>query len=308
MPYSAATQPDGNITENHLACEFSDCFSGVCHGTLGELIQTPILQNNQIEIAIISLPVQKFSWAYFVPGLQDIDADKMADRSKCQKAIDLYLQKFNQNLPNGNWIFSSELVRGRGMASSTADMVATLRCLDSLFGRQSSPEEIADILRPIERSDSVFLDSYALYISSLQKPLKILPKHFAFHVYYIDEGKMVDTEGVTPRLLSHYQANFDHYNNNLSEMLSAFDRNDPYGIALSATQSAIMGHDAVPKKNMDAFLKNQQRLGADGIVIAHTGSLIGYLFIQKPTPVHAGALSAFFKQLGFQCRYEKAQF
>lgn len=68
----------------------------------------------------------------------------MADQSKCQKAIDLYLQKFNQNLPNGNWIFSSELVRGRGMASSTADMVATLRCLDSLFGRQSSPEEIGD--------------------------------------------------------------------------------------------------------------------------------------------------------------------
>lgn len=65
MPYSAATQPDGNITENHLACEFSDCFSGVCHGTLGE---TPILENNQIEIAIISLPVEKFSWAYFVPG------------------------------------------------------------------------------------------------------------------------------------------------------------------------------------------------------------------------------------------------
>jgi len=90
-------------------------------------------------------------------------------------------------------------------------------------------------------------------------------------------------------------------------MMIAFDLGDLKGIAQCATQSSLLGHGAVPKRNMYAVLKNKERLGADGIVVAHTGSLIGYLFTKKPTPKYADTLSVFFKQLGCQCCYEKAR-
>lgn len=300
------------LEENHSTNESilhtNKCFSGVCNGTLGELLQAPVLYEDKVEIAILSLPIQRFSWVYF---MQDAEANcdtSMGFRSKCKYAMELYLQRNNLELPEGRWVFSSELVCGRGMASSTADIVATLRCMDTIFNRQSSYSEIADILRNIERSDSIYMDTYALYLSSRQKPIHILPNNSGFHVYYIDEGNKVDTEGVTETLLSHYHSNLAEYTKYVSQMVSAFEHSDLFEIAKCATHSSILGHHAIPKKTMDVVLENQHRLKANGIVVAHTGSLIGYLFVKQPCPKHAGEISAFFRQVGFQCRYERAQF
>lgn len=286
----------------------AECHSGVCNGTLGELLQTPILCKESLEIAIISLPIQRFSWCYYTLGADGNDTVDFENRLKCKRAVASYLRRNDLALPSGSWTFSSELERGRGMASSTADMVATIRCLDSIFSRQSGSEEIAELLRPIERSDSVFLSSYALYLSGLQRPVRILNSNTSFHAFYIDEGESVDTESTTPALISHYRDSFETYQQTLAEMLDAFDTGNLGAIAKCATRSAVLGQTVVPKRTLPALLDNQEALGADGIVVAHTGSLIGYLFAQKPNPTHAGALSAFFRKLGYQCRYEKAQF
>ena len=296
---SHAPYPDDHINE---------CFSGVCNGTLGELLQAPILHEGKMEIAIVSLPVQRFSWAHFIKGGEGDNVEEMLFRPKCKKAISLYLEKNNLVLPAGSWVFSSELPRGCGMASSTADLVATLRCLDAIFDRQSTVSETAEILGCIERSDSVFLDTYALYLSGVQKPIRLFPGNFTFHVFYINEGNVVDTDGVTSSLMAHYKYNLKLYSQNLSDMVTAFERGDLAGIASSSTQSAVLGNGAVPKKNLSALLESKVQLGADGIVVAHTGSLIGYLFAERPTPAQAGRLSAFFRKLGYQCQYEKAQF
>ncbi len=164
------------------------------------------------------------------------------------------------------------------------------------------------MLREIERSDSVFLESYALYLSGVQEIVRVLPGNPVFHVCYIDEGRAVDTDAVTPRLVTHYANYLPEYQNNLDAMLDAFDRADPIGIARCATQSAVLGQCAVPKRSLHALLERQARFGADGIVVAHTGSLIGYLFTERPDAMRIGQLSAFFLSLGFQCQYAQAQF
>jgi uncharacterized protein involved in propanediol utilization len=283
-------------------------FSGVCNGTLGELLQGPIVHAGQMQIAIISLPIRRYSWVHYLRGAVGDHSAELSGRPKCRKAIELYLRWHGLTLPEGSWSFSSELPWGRGMASSTADIVATLRCLDAMFGRQSDAAVIAAVLREIERSDSVFLESYALYLSGLQEVIRLLPGNPAFHVCYIDEERAVDTEGVTPRLLSHYAENLQPYERNLAAMLDAFDRGDVRGIGRCATESAILGQGAVPKKSLAAMQGARERFGADGIVIAHTGSLIGYLFADRPGAMRMGELSAFFRSLGYQCQYAQAQF
>ncbi|MDD3761293.1 MAG: hypothetical protein PHO57_10750 [Acidithiobacillus sp.] len=151
-PSSCSTLVRGN-TEGAIV-------SGVCHGTLGELIQGPYLQGGELHISLISLPIKQYSVVHFVCGEDgDIDVD-LRGKDKCRKAIDLYLARYQQPLPHGRWMCDSELLVGKGMASSTADIVATIRCLDRLFNAQSSPNVIAGILRELERSDSVFLDTY----------------------------------------------------------------------------------------------------------------------------------------------------
>lgn len=295
------------IPPRYRGPQFATRFSGVCNGTLGELIQAPYIHEGKMEIAIISLPIQRYSYAHFVSEKTSNLEEDFSTRAKCRDAMVLYCKHHGVALPVGRWTFSSELVRGRGMASSTADMVATFRCLDAIFERKTDAMTISNILQQIERSDSVFLDQYSLYLSGVQKSVRLLPGSPSFHIYYVDEGKTVDTQGVTASLLAHYTDNLDSYQKTLTAMLKAFDEQDLQMIARCATQSAVLGHDVAPKRSLSAMLENQERFGADGIVVAHTGSLIGFIFLKRPSPDQVGELSAFFKKIGFQCQYEKAQ-
>jgi len=56
------------------------------------------------------------------------------------------------------------------------------------------------------------------------------------------------------------------------------------------------------------MLAHQTEFGADGIVVAHTGSLIGYLFRGPPEVQRVGELSAFFLELGYQCQRAQSGF
>ncbi len=277
--------------------------SGICHGTLGELIQGPYVHEGEQHISLISLPVKKYSCMHFTHGLPADQAADLANKSKCRRAIDLYVQLHGLTLPPGKWRHDSELLEGKGMASSTADLVATIRCLDAMFGNESTPEAIAAILRRIERSDSVFLDHYALYLSARQQVVQTFRHRPTFHACYIDEGDSIDTERIGPALLETYREYRAAYETNLHEALDAFASDDLARIAACATVSACLGQHAVAKRCLGILLARQQQFGADGIFVAHTGSLLGYLFIEQPGVAKMGALSSFFHALGYQCRF-----
>jgi uncharacterized protein involved in propanediol utilization len=173
---------------------------------------------------------------------------------------------------------------------------------------QSPPQLISAILREIERSDSVFLEGHALYLSARQEVVHHFRTNPRFHLCYIDEGEPVDTEAVGPVLLGHYQQHLDAYLDNLDSAVRAFAESNLAGICRCATRSAMLAQDALPKRTLEALLTRQARYKADGIVVAHTGSLLGYLYIQRPTPTEIGELSSFFRGLGFQCRFVETGF
>jgi len=234
-------------------------YSGVCHGTVGELFQGPYIEGNTPQIAIISLPVRRYSWAHFSLS-PNAEGSGLEDRSRCLRAIDLFLQRHGVSLPSGRWRFATDLLRGKGMASSTADIVATIRCLDAIFGTQSA-EIIPAILKEIERSDSVFLQTHALYLSGVQKIAARLPFNPSFHVCYIDEGDVIDTEAMGERLLAHYTAKAAAYASVLEEIVGAFARGDALAIAGCATCSAMLGQDILPKHTLEAMLAHFAEVG-----------------------------------------------
>jgi uncharacterized protein involved in propanediol utilization len=126
-----------------------------------------------------------------------------------------------------------------------------------------------------------------------------------FYVCYIDEGGIVDTEISAGRLLDHYKGELSAYLANLDNTIKAFMDGDLRRIAFCATESAKLSQRVMPKRHFDAILSYQMHFKADGIVVAHTGSLLGYLFIEKLNCVAMGELSAFFFSLGYQCRFAR---
>lgn len=283
-------------------------YSGVCHGTLGELLQGPYAQDGELHIGLISLPVRKYSWVHFAPGEDGEIAVDLAGKDKCRQAIALYLQAHGKRLPRGRWSHDSELPLGKGMASSTADIVATIRCLDRIFGLDTAPAAIADLLRGIERSDSVFLDTHALYLSGRQQIVQAFDTPLRLHACYIDEGGTVETEKCASALLAHYRRHLDAYQDNLARALQAFATHDLAGICACATRSAELAQGVIAKRHLDALIERRGEFAADGIVVAHTGSLLGYLFVERPDAARMGELSAFFRGLGHQCRFAETGF
>ncbi len=282
--------------------------TGICHGTLGELIQGPVVRDGELHIGLISLPLRRYSRVRFAQGLQAHASPAFDAKPRCRRAIQLYLARQGLSLPEGHWCCDSELPSGKGMASSTADIVATIRCLDSIFQRRTSLESLTGILREIERSDSVFLDRYALYLSGRQELVKELGSTPGFEVCYVDEGGTVDTEAMGPVLLRHYQARLQAYLRNLDHALGAFAASDADTIARCATTSAGLSQNVNPKRCFDALLREQPRFKADGIVVAHTGTLVGYLFVRRLDPVEMGELSSFFDGLGHACAFAQTGF
>ncbi|MFF7456489.1 hypothetical protein [Kitasatospora sp. NPDC008115] len=275
--------------------------SGVCHGTLGELYQGPLHAGPRPDIAVVSFPVDRHSWVHFTPGTDPPDPLPLG--AKAATAARLFLERFGLTLPPGRWCVHSELTIGVGMASSTADIVATLRCLFRIFALPYDTGVVLAVLREIERADSVFLDEFALHLSGRHRVVRRLGTGIGFHTAYITEPGTVDTAAVTDLLLGHYRRHGEEYRRCLTDLLTGFAAGDPAAVARTATASAALSQLVLPKGTFDALLAHREEFGADGIFVAHTGCLIGYLLPERPDAALKSDLSAFFHSLGHQCSF-----
>ena len=92
------------------------------------------------------------------------------------------------------------------MASSTADIVATIKALAFLHEIQLTTDHIQDILKGIERSDPVFHPNPGLYLSKHQRFVYSWDWHPKFTVVYTILPGATDTESVNEAdLLAFYQ-------------------------------------------------------------------------------------------------------
>ncbi|MFD7749652.1 hypothetical protein ACFV2V_26870 [Streptomyces sp. NPDC059698] len=275
--------------------------SGVCHGTLGELYQGPLRAGAEPDIAVVSFPVDRHSWVHFTPGADAPNRLPLGEKSAT--ATRLFLEHFGLTLPPGRWSAHSDLRVGVGMASSTADIVATLRCLFRLFALPYNTDVVLGILAAIERADSVFLNEFALYLSGRHRVIRRLGTDIGFHTAYITEPGTVDTAAVTGLLLKHYRRHGEEYERCLTDLLKGFASGDPAAVARAATASATLSQNVLPKATFDSMLAHRERFGAEGVFVAHTGCLIGYLFPTRLDADLKSDLSAYFHSLGHQCSF-----
>ncbi|MFF5980563.1 hypothetical protein ACFY78_17135 [Streptomyces olindensis] len=278
--------------------------SGVCHGTLGELYQGPLRAGPAPDIAVVSFPVARHSRVSFTPGAAPGPPPPPLGE-KAATAARLFLEHYGLRLPPGQWSARSELRVGVGMASSTADIVATLRCLFRLFSLPYDTEVVVGVLAAIERADSVFLDEFALYLSGRHRLVRRLGTDIGFHTAFVTEPGTVDTAAVTPLLLEHYRRRGDAYERCLADLLKGFDRGDAAAVARAATTSAALSQEVLPKATFRSVLAHRERFGADGVFVAHTGCLTGYLFARRPGSRARSELSAFFRSLGHRCSFAR---
>ncbi len=268
--------------------------TGRCFGTFGELLQG-VLPGQEREF-LITLPIARYSTARFtvLPGSREVCVYP-SYKEKSRRIAERLMHIFGLDC-GGSLYIQSELPVGKGCASSSADMVATARAIQSAFGVSISRASLAQVMSSIEPSDCVMYRGIVSFYhreGELRKFLGYLP---SLSIVGLDEGGHVDTVEFNGLSKPLFRARRAEYENLLLGMERAVAHGDLESLGEISTRSAILNQDVLPKTHLDLLLDMRRRYRALGIVIAHSGTQLG-LLLDPNSSNHAQNLLAIITEL-----------
>ena len=205
---------------------------------------------------------------------------------KSQQALRLALARLGRSSFPYGMRLTSELPRGKGMASSSADIAAVVVAVMEAFGESWTPELIMDIAVQIEPTDGVFCPGIVLMNQVSGKVWKCFLQVPALHGAVFDVGGMVDT------CTFHQQENVAE---DMCEMFNAFRQVMESGqaerIAQIAAESALANQRLLYKEELAQIWLLGQSAGAWGVNVAHSGTVLGLWWsaVKDAAELHACA-------------------
>ena len=244
-------------------------------GTCGELAQGML----DGVLCMVTCPVDMRSVATveLTPGEGRVIAPE--DSPKALQAVKVALRYLDEPGLNARLWLNSRLPRGKGMASSTADVAAAIAATASATGRELSPAQIAGIALEVEPSDGVMFPDVIIFDhirGSVARPLGHPPP---MRVVVLDFGGVVDT-------LSHNNSDrgdaLAGQSPKMADAVGLISRGirfrDPALIGDGATISAVANQEISFNPHLDAVLGLYRQAGSVGVNVAHSGTVIGMLF------------------------------
>lgn len=164
---------------------------------------------------------------------------------------------------------------GKGMASSTADIVAASRALARAAGVELLDAEVAEIAAAIEPSDGVMYEGVVAADRATGALLRTWNWWPSFTVVVV----------IPPTTFRTAAARFDgqarlagEYAVLLDRLDAAVEARDASAFAEVATRSAVLGQPFVPNDAFAVLEPRTAEFGALGVCAAHTGTVAGLLF------------------------------
>ena len=238
----------------------------------GELVEgvlngTPFLVTAPISMYAVATVSDAFSGVH---GLGE----------KAEEAMARTLAHIGQDsLPYGIRL-DSAIPRGKGMASSSADIAAVSYAVARALGRELTGREIMDIAIAIEPSDGIAFTGLS-HVSHTTGEL--FGQYFnvpLLAVSIFDVGGTVDT-------IAYYQSKGnagdqdDAYRALLHTVDQAFAMRGAEKERLlgqAATESARRNQQHLEKPELERFITAAQSRGALGVLVAHSGTVVGALW------------------------------
>jgi uncharacterized protein involved in propanediol utilization len=248
--------------------------TATANGTFGELLQGVLPDDVDF---LVTLPIRRGVRASVV---LDRDADELtvspAGKTKSLLLAHGLLRAAGYR-GGGHLTLASDLSVGKGLASSSADLVAIARAVGRALGRPMGPAQIEELLRDIEPSDGVMYSGAVAFRHRevrLHRRLGPLPP---LTVVGLDEGGEVDTIRFNQRPKPFSAADKREYADLLDEISDAIANWDAAGIGRVATRSAELHQRLQPKQTLRQMLDLCAAVGGLGVVAAHSGTAIGIL-------------------------------
>lgn len=268
---------------------------GEAFGTFGELLQGVLLEEN-LDF-LVTFPIRAFSRAVFVPEPGgSVVTVQPAGKVKSRRVAQLILEHFDLQC-GGTLTLQSDLPEGKGLASSSADLVATARAVATAFRLEIPVELLQSFMRQIEPSDGVMYPGVVAFHHRKVELRHYLGQLPAITVVSIDEGGQVDTIEFNRLPKPFSDADKHEYRQLLDELDRAIREQDVRAIGRVATRSAVLNQKLRPKQRLDDLSMIARDVGALGVAVAHSGTCLGVL-LSPEEPDYAEKLARTRELLG----------
>ncbi|HET9317302.1 MAG TPA: hypothetical protein VFQ51_17050 [Vicinamibacteria bacterium] len=231
--------------------------------------------------ALVTLRSEVFwSEATFSPDSSGVVVSEDGWRVKAARAVELAVALSGVTGCGGRLRIRSNIPPGWGLGSSTSDVTAAVRAVGESLGVQLSQQMIAELAVKAETaSDSTMFDDRALLfaqrrgvlIEDLGDPLPNL-EVLGFNT----DPAGVDTVSFPPARYSWEE--IEAFRPLLGLLRQAVRRQEPELCGRVATASARINQRYLPKPHFNRLEKLVESVGAVGLQVAHSGTVVGLLF------------------------------
>lgn len=238
-------------------------------GSIGELIQG----NYKGIDVLVSCPINLYTK---VRVFESYDSTDKKHHAKAQLLLENLLKQwgYEEYIDTLDIEICSEIPRGKGFASSTADLCATYYSLLKLFKRKFHEEELIKSCIEIEPTDSIIFNKLTVfdYKSGLYKAS--IGKYVEFDVLVFEGSTVVDTVEFNNKQLQPHMPIDDL----IEGLTNGIKKNCIKTVAEACSESIIRNQHRLKYNILPEVLKLKQQYGGLGVLGAHSGDMVGIIF------------------------------
>lgn len=257
----------------------------------GELVQG---QFDTGEDFLVTNPVNCFSTirvsVWHGSGLVSVTP---ASCTKVRRAVEETLRFFEVTKRDVYVRVSSAIPVGKGMASSTADVVGAIEATAQAIECSITADEVSRLAISIEPSDGLMYRGVVAYNHRRGYLLERLGCIPDMHQLIIDTGGEVDTIAFNKIPKDYTREELAIQRQALALLREGIRSSDVWKIGQGTTLSARVNQRLLPKANFEEILSMASVFGACGVVCAHSGTILSLLFPPEGLDGLGAALSAF---------------
>ena len=175
-------------------------------------------------------------------------------------------------------VINSPIPRGKGMGSSSADVLATIAATGLALGVDLPPGVLAKIAVSVEPTDGVMFPGIALVDHREARIAETLGPPPPMEIVALDFGGTVDTlEFNRVDRRAAWRSIEAETTEALQLVRLGVKEGDPALVGQGASISARASQSILPKPMLPAVLEFAEAIGAVGVDVGHSGTIIGVL-------------------------------
>ncbi|MGL5328101.1 MAG: hypothetical protein ACRDD7_02450 [Peptostreptococcaceae bacterium] len=249
-------------------------YYGMCPASCGEFVQG-FMSNEEY---LCSYAIDLYSIAMVEERLDSINKGPQ----KSRKAIELVFENFNIPIKESKNIslnINSKIPIGKGMASSTADIGATIKATLGLIKKEMTSEEISNLASKIEATDSIFIEEANIFSPLSGQVIKYLGNVKDARVLVLEPNTTLDTRQMrsTPNYIKTKMKNKSLIKEAFYLLEDGIRKNDLNLIGQACTISSLANENIHKKTGLKEIIEISKDYGAYGVNVAHSGTVVGIL-------------------------------